>query len=73
MNLIDKLAPCLTGNPRQELIDCSTDAVDFQENLHYLIGGLVAKYEKEQNPLRRIKNDLQSAVFELQSVINGIY
>lgn len=71
--LIDKIAPCLTNNPRQELINCSTDAVDVQENLYYLIGGLIAKYEKEPSAAKLVKKDLQSAIFELQSIVNGIH
>lgn len=71
MKLIDRISPCLTNNPRQELIDCSTEATSWQANLHYLIGGLVAKYEKQPNARQLIKNDLQSAVFELNSVISN--
>ncbi len=71
--LIEKISPCLTNNPRQQLIDYSTEAVDWQENLYYLIGGEIAKNEKQPDALRRIKNSLQSAVFELNSVINGIH
>jgi hypothetical protein len=73
MKLIDRISPCLTNNPRQQLIDCSTDAVDWQENFYYLIGGLIAKYEKEPNAAKLVKKDLQSAIFELQSVVNGIH
>lgn len=72
MNLIDRISPCLTNNPRQELIDASTEAIHWQENLYYLIGGEIAKHEKQPDALRRIKNSLQSAIFELQSVVNGI-
>jgi len=70
--LIDKISPCLTNNPRQQLIDCSTEAIDWQENLFYLIGGEIAKHEKQPDALKKIKNSLQSAIFQLQSVVNGI-
>ena len=73
MKLIDKISPFLTNNPRQQLIDCSTEAVDWNENLYYLIGGEIAKHEKQPDALRKVKNSLQSAIFELQSVVNGIY
>ena len=73
MNLIDRISPNLTNNPRQQLIDCSTEAIDWQENLFYLIGGEIAKHEKQPDALRRIKNSLQSAIFELQSIVNGIH
>lgn len=71
MKLIDRIAPSLTNNPRQEILDCSTEAIDWQQNMYYLIGGLIAKHEKQPDALRRIKNDLQSVVFELQSIINN--
>ena len=71
MQIIDRIAPCLTHNPRQEILDYSTEAVDVTQNMYYLIGGSIAKHEKQPDALRRIKNDLQSVVFELQSVINN--
>jgi len=73
MNLIDRISPNLSGNPRQQLIDCSTEAIDWKENLYYLIGGEIAKHEKQPDALKKIKNSLQSTIFELQSVVNGIY
>jgi hypothetical protein len=69
MKLIDRIAPSLTNNPRQEILDYSTEAVDVVQNMYYLIGGSIAKHEKQPDALRRIKNDLQSVVFELQSII----
>jgi hypothetical protein len=69
MKLIDKIAPCLTNNPRQELIDASVEAVDWAENLYYLIGGVIATHEKQPDALKKVKNDLQSAVWQLQSII----
>ena len=71
MNLISRISSCLTNNPINEITNCSTDAVDVMDNVYYLIGGLIAKYEKDQDALRKIKKDLQSAVFELQSVIRN--
>jgi hypothetical protein len=73
MKLIDRIAPCLAGNPRQELIDCSAEAVDWQQNLYYLIGGTIAMHQKQPDALKKIKRDLQSSIFELQSVVNGIF
>lgn len=67
--LLDKICPCLTGNPRAEILDHSSESSDWRSNMAYLLGNLIKKYENKPDALVCIKNDLQSMVFELNSVI----
>lgn len=69
--LLDKICPCLTGNPRADIALCAEKSADWQFNMEYLIGGLIKKYEHQPDALTKIKNDLQSLVFEVNSVINN--
>lgn len=69
--LLDKICPCITSNPRAEISRCCGDKVGWESNFDHLIGGLIAKYEHQPDALIKIKKDLQSLVFELNSVINN--
>ncbi len=69
--LLDKICPCLTGNPRAEISDCAEKPSDWQHNMDFLIGGLIKRYEHQPDALIKIKNDLQSLAFEVNSVINN--
>ena len=67
--LIDKLAASQTGNPRREIAEASNTARHIDDSIDNLIGGLICKYHNEPDAEKKIKNDLQSAVFQLNFAI----
>lgn len=69
--LLDKIAPCLTNNPRLEISDKCSDAESWESNFHYLLGGLIAEYENRPDALHKIKNDLTSLTFAANSIITN--
>ena len=69
--LIDKICPPLTGNPRERILDYANKPFDCIDSLHLLLGGLIAKYENQPEALKNIKNDLFSLTFEVNSKLNN--
>ncbi len=69
--LLDKICPCLTGNPRSEVFNCCSVPADWETSLDELLGGLIAKYEHQPDALIKIKNDLTSVSFQVNSILTN--
>ena len=69
--LLDKIVPCLTNNPRHEVSEQCIGATDWETSFDKLLGGLIVKYEHQPDALIKIKSDLTSLVFQVNSVITN--
>lgn len=69
--LIDRIAPCLLNNPKDKIRDGTDDPLDFETSLCLFVGERIAFHKNDSAALKKIKDDLTSAIIAFNNIIQS--